>query len=96
MKHFLVVANGTMEQAGNCIERITRLVEEHGAVCNTVMIDKFSSLGEKVKPYVGTGIDAILVLGGDGTLIRCAGILRTLQIPLIGINIGNMGYLCEV
>ena len=38
----------------------------------------------------------ILVLGGDGTLIRAATRVETLEIPLMGVNLGTLGYLCEV
>ena len=38
----------------------------------------------------------IIVLGGDGTLIRAARDLVTLKVPLIGVNMGTLGYLCEL
>ena len=37
-----------------------------------------------------------LVLGGDGTMVRAARDLSDLSIPMIGINLGTLGYLCEV
>ena len=40
--------------------------------------------------------ECILVLGGDGTLIRAATKVEALQIPLIGVNMGTLGYLCEL
>lgn len=40
--------------------------------------------------------EAIFVLGGDGTLIRAATKVETLQIPVIGVNMGTLGYLCEL
>lgn len=96
MRHFLVIANGVKEEAEACVSRITNIVKAHNGICNVVMLGNYSELEEQVKPYEKTGVDAILVLGGDGTLIRCAGILRKWRTPLIGINIGSMGYLCEV
>ena len=39
--------------------------------------------------------DAVIVLGGDGTLIQVAGSLPT-SLPLIGINFGKLGFLAEV
>lgn len=38
-------------------------------------------------------INAAVVLGGDGTLMRAADILKCYDIPLLGINIGTLGYL---
>lgn len=40
--------------------------------------------------------DCILVLGGDGTLLRTARNLLNQDIPLLGINLGTLGYLAEV
>ena len=37
-----------------------------------------------------------MVLGGDGTLIRAASRLVDSRIPLIGVNLGTVGYLCEL
>jgi len=40
--------------------------------------------------------DCIIVLGGDGTLIRSAVKVISYQIPIIGVNLGTLGYLCEL
>ena len=40
--------------------------------------------------------DCVMVLGGDGTLIQVAGCLAKDEIPILGINLGKMGYLAEV
>ena len=45
---------------------------------------------------VAEGTDALLVLGGDGTLLSVAIRLRKLDIPMLGINLGHVGYLAEV
>ena len=38
--------------------------------------------------------ECIIVLGGDGTLIQAARDLNSKNIPLLGVNIGTLGYLC--
>ena len=37
-----------------------------------------------------------VVLGGDGTMLRAAEVARTHQIPLLGVNLGHVGFLAEV
>jgi NAD+ kinase len=36
------------------------------------------------------------VLGGDGTILRGAVIARRLGVPLLGINLGRVGFMAEV
>jgi len=41
------------------------------------------------------GTDCIITLGGDGTIIRAARILAEARIPILGVNMGRVGFLAE-
>ena len=41
-------------------------------------------------------IDVFLVLGGDGTLLSISKIASKLNIPVIGVNLGRLGFLSEI
>ena len=41
-------------------------------------------------------LEVAVVLGGDGTLLRAAEVTREQQIPLLGVNLGHVGFLAEV
>lgn len=42
------------------------------------------------------GTDCAIVLGGDGTMIQAAHDLNGLNIPILGVNLGTLGYLAEI
>ncbi len=42
------------------------------------------------------GAELVLVLGGDGTLLRAAELARPAGAPLLGVNLGHVGFLAEV
>ena len=41
-------------------------------------------------------IDLSVVLGGDGTMLRAAELFRGKQVPILGINLGHVGFLAEI
>jgi NAD+ kinase len=42
------------------------------------------------------GVELVLVLGGDGTLLRGAELARSADTPLLGVNLGHVGFLADV
>jgi NAD+ kinase len=61
--------------------------------------DGFSREFPSVEDYVshaGETIDFALSVGGDGTFLTTASMLGHLDIPILGINRGHLGYLAEV
>ena len=44
---------------------------------------------------VPDGVEALIGVGGDGTVLRAAGLALTADLPLAGINVGRVGYLAE-
>ena len=46
-------------------------------------------------PGAAEGAELVIVLGGDGTLLRAAELARPAGTPLIGVNLGHVGFLAE-
>jgi NAD+ kinase len=48
-----------------------------------------------VSAAAAAGAEMVLVVGGDGTLLRAADLARPARVPLLGVNLGHVGFLAE-
>lgn len=56
-----------------------------------------SRFGKYLNRYTGVEkVECALVFGGDGTILRAAEICHGTSIPIIGVNVGNVGFLAEI
>lgn len=99
MKYFYLIANPSKPGAVETAEQITRYLRSHGAVCEGSAQEKRREgevYGYTDKKKIPHKTQCIITLGGDGTLIQAARDLEELQLPMIGVNMGNLGYLTQV
>jgi len=50
---------------------------------------------QPASPEAADGAEMVLVIGGDGTLLRAAELARPVGAPLFGVNLGHVGFLAE-
>lgn len=97
MRHFLIITNSFKDKNLKLTNEIKAYIKEKGGTCQC-----FVSTGDDAKhaapeaDAIAPDTECVLVLGGDGTLIRAASKLVGQNIALIGVNLGTLGYLCEL
>lgn len=99
MKHFYLVENSGKSHVREVAEGIRHFLKEQGCVC--AMRGSHDQENEKGYRYTDASqvpkeTECIIVLGGDGTLIQAARDLAGREIPMIGVNLGTLGYLTQV
>ncbi len=76
---------------------ITRLDSPRVSLVGRELAAWFAERGVKARlDAIEPDMDMLVVLGGDGTLLHVAGQASRYDIPVIGINLGNLGFLTEV
>jgi NAD+ kinase len=55
-----------------------------------------ASIERRPEQFLASGCDAVLALGGDGTLLTALGLAAPHAVPALGVNLGRLGYLAEV
>lgn len=85
MKRFYIITNRQKDPELAVTNKIRAMLEGKGVSC---------TLASEAPMEAHT--DCALVLGGDGTLLQAARELRFSEVPLLGVNLGTLGYLAEL
>lgn len=81
MKIFHIYTNQLKDKDGSTTNYIREYLMKKGCVC---------------KECADDSVEGIIVLGGDGTMLRAAREHLGMNIPMIGVKLGTLGYLTEV
>ncbi len=99
MNCFYVVANTQKDGTRQKADFIKNYLEERGKVCyiqnNSVKAD--SDQFRYTDPaQIPEDVQCVIALGGDGTLLQASRDLVDTSLPLLGVNLGTLGYLAEI
>jgi len=86
MKQFYIITNDKKDEGLQTTREIKEYLISKGVSC--VLRSEQSDVPKDT--------ECILVLGGDGTLLQAARDTFSLEIPLIGVNLGTLGFMAEV
>ena len=87
----LLVIHPTRNEALNTGKELAKLLREQNLdVYATIKLDGAQEFDDSSK------VDLAVVLGGDGTMLRASEIFRGKKLPILGINLGHVGFLAEI
>lgn len=99
MDKFYIITNQEKDEDLKVTREIVQYLEANGKEC---LICANGNTSKKENDHytdvsnIPEDVECILVLGGDGTLLQAARDVVDRQIPLLGINLGTLGYLAEI
>lgn len=98
MKKFYIITNQIKDEDLKLTENMVSYLEKHGRQCQVQQAErKLEGPYHYTNPdLIPEGTECIIVLGGDGTLLQAARDVVHRGIPLLGLNLGNLGFLAEV
>ena len=99
MNTFYIITNEQKDPGFRVTTQIQKYLSEKGARClvpdhtkrNGMVSYKYTDASQ-----IPEDTQCVLVIGGDGTLLQASRDLQEKNIPLLGINMGTLGYLAEI
>ena len=98
-RRVLVVTHGGRPQAVAALDEAVRVLQESGfqvALHDDALAETFGDhmAAARLRERVAE-CEIVMVLGGDGTILRAAELTVGTTVPLLGINLGHVGFLAE-
>ena len=84
----------------DAIESVIRVLNERGCeVClssESIPLDIRGDYTTSANSDLPEHCDLVISIGGDGTLLQCAGLIYPRDVALLGINLGRLGFLTDL
>ena len=94
-RHAIFVINPSRTAALSAARDISQILLKEGFTLSTPSEVSILGISQVNSESLATA-EVVVVLGGDGTILRGSEIARGQNIPILGINLGHVGFLAEV
>ncbi len=84
----LLLGSGERPQVLEAVDRFRPLIEQHA----DIVLSDFDFTAD----LSGRDADFAIVMGGDGSILRAAKQMEEHQIPVLGVNLGHLGFLADI
>lgn len=94
----LLLPNEKKEKAIQVARYIAKFLQKKGItpVLEDEKVSFFDSSMTPLSKVDPSSLSFLLSIGGDGTLLRNAHLFRHLEAPLLGVNLGNLGFMAAI
>lgn len=103
MKRIVMTPNPYRDRDFSCVRQAQRILEEAGVevrICLAFEVDPSFTLPQDVKLYDLNeeikNADALICFGGDGTILHSSKTAMKRSLPILGVNIGTVGFMAEL
>lgn len=98
MKHFFVISNESKDKNFEVAQKIREYLESRQCTCVIAKDygkDSSKNFSTDVRE-IPEHTQAVIVLGGDGTLLQAANDIAEVSLPILGVNLGTLGFLTDI
>lgn len=94
MKNFLILTNEKKDPGLEISKRIQEYIKQSGGTSRRMC--EFTRHIQEDMSCITKDTECVIVLGGDGTMLHAARLLVDHDLPMVGVNLGTLGFLAEI
>ncbi len=95
-----VVGKSDAASLPDVLDELSALLRRHGLA---ILMDPLTAGASRARPDATADLaelparaDLAIIVGGDGTLLSCARLMAERGVPLVGVNLGRLGFLTDI
>ncbi len=90
----VVVTHSRLRESGTVVSEAVEQLKHAGFTVEIIDNETAPNFGG-CSPAVRDDTEIVVVLGGDGTILRAAELVHNTSVPILGVNLGHVGFLAE-